>query len=105
LSAVAQAASALEGRSVTVAGGVVSFGAGSQYGDVTFRDVAGRDINHITLVTPIITAADLDGQTRYLEAVPSGAGAALRPAQAAAPERHRTIRTTPPRASVGFRDR
>jgi hypothetical protein len=50
--AVRSLLAALEGRSVQAADAIVSFGNHGQFGDVTIRDIAGRDITTITIQLP-----------------------------------------------------
>lgn len=49
--AITQALTSLYGKAVSSPAGLLSFGAGSQTGDVSTRDVAGRDILHVSIQT------------------------------------------------------
>lgn len=72
--AIAQAFAVLGGRELPLpAGASVTFGAGSNLGDVKIRDVAGRDVINLSITmappapTPVRTGHDLDeGQLRIL---------------------------------------
>lgn len=72
--AIAQAFAVLSGRELPLpTGASVSFGSGSNLGDVTMRDVAGRDLINLSITLPPPTPApvpignDLDeGQLRIL---------------------------------------
>lgn len=51
--AVVQAMTSLQGTDIPLAAGVINFGTGNNLGDVTMRDVAGRDIVNIALTFPV----------------------------------------------------
>ncbi|MEI7771516.1 MAG: hypothetical protein WCI67_16105, partial [Chloroflexales bacterium] len=46
----------LAGSTLKISNSTIQFGSDNQFGDVTFRDVAGRDILHINVAQTIITA-------------------------------------------------
>lgn len=50
--AVAQALTSLRGTEIPLPAGVVTFGANTNLGDVTMRDVAGRDVINLSITLP-----------------------------------------------------